>query len=219
MAPKAKNASIYLALSGTTIDSAYATVEAANARVAELRDGGSPAKVEVQELKGGSVTVVEEKAPAKTKAPRKEADEDAAPKAVKKTKTPAEQRAANAEKPKGKGDEEDLPENVKELLAAMGDALEGKAIVVTGVPPTLGRKNAEKLVINYGGKLTKSLSKNTSLVLVGNDAGPTKLEKIEELAIPTVDEDGFIAMLEAGGGGTKREADEDEKPKTKKPKK
>jgi BRCT domain type II-containing protein len=85
---------------------------------------------------------------------------------------------------------------------------------------SLGRKNAEKLVVNYGGKLTKSLSKNTSLVVVGNDAGPTKLEKIEELGIETLDENAFIALLEAGGGGTKRAAhDEEEKPKAKKVKK
>ena len=83
-------------------------------------------------------------------------------------------------------------------------------------------KNAEKLVINYGGKLTKSLSKNTSLVVVGNDAGPTKLEKIEELGIETLDEDAFIKMIEAGGGGTKRAAvadDDDKLTKTKKTKK
>lgn len=75
-------------------------------------------------------------------------------------------------------------------------------------------------MVNYGGKLTKSLSKNTTLVLVGNDAGPTKLDKIEELSIETVDEDGFIALLEAnGGGGSKRTADDGEKPKAKKAKK
>lgn len=89
----------------------------------------------------------------------------------------------------------------------MGNALDGMMIVVTGVPPTLGRKNAEKLVMNYGGKLTKSLSKNTTLVVVGNDAGPTKLEKIAELNLRTVDEEGLVDLLERGGiagGGKKR---------------
>jgi BRCT domain type II-containing protein len=87
-------------------------------------------------------------------------------------------------------------------------------------PSSLGRKNAEKLVTNYGGKLTKSLSKNTGLVVVGNDAGPTKLEKISELGLETVDEDAFVKLLEAGGGGAKRAADDDEKPaKMKKAKK
>jgi BRCT domain type II-containing protein len=112
-----------------------------------------------------------------------------------KTKTPAEQRAENAKKTK-KGPDEDLPDNIKALLEGSGDSLSGKTIVVTGVPPTLGRKHTEALVTKYGGHLTKSLSKNTSLVVVGNDAGPTKLEKIEELGLQTMDEDEFVAMLE-----------------------
>lgn len=112
-----------------------------------------------------------------------------------KTKTPAEQRAANAKKPV-KPEDSDLPDNVKALLAGSGNALEGKNIVVTGVPPTLGRKNAEALVEKYGGHLTKSLSKKTSLVVVGNDAGPTKLEKIADLGVDTLNEDEFVALLE-----------------------
>jgi BRCT domain type II-containing protein len=112
-----------------------------------------------------------------------------------KTMTPAEQRAANAMKGK-KGPDDDLPDNVKVLLKGSGELLSGKNIVVTGVPPTLGRKTTEALVTKYGGHLTKSLSKNTSLVVVGNDAGPTKLEKIEELGLETMDEDAFVAMLE-----------------------
>lgn len=112
-----------------------------------------------------------------------------------KTKTPAEQRAANAKKP-GKPTDEDLPDNVKALLSGSGEMLDGMNVVVTGVPPTLGRKTTEALVTKYGGHLTKSLSKNTSLVVVGNDAGPSKLEKIEELGLKTVDEDAFIGLLE-----------------------
>ena len=91
--------------------------------------------------------------------------------------------------------------------------------VVTGVPPTLQRKHAEQLVMNYGGKLVKSVSKNTSFVVLGNDAGPKKLEQIEELGIETLDEDAFVALLETGGG-VKRPADDNgEKPaKTKRQK-
>jgi BRCT domain type II-containing protein len=68
----------------------------------------------------------------------------------------------------------DLPDNVKALLAGSGSALKGKTVVVTGVPPTIGRKTAETLVQQYGGKLTKSLSKNTNYVVIGGDAGPKK---------------------------------------------
>ena len=127
---------------------------------------------------GGSITVnpIKEKKSAKLKAIKKEDKEDKEVNTVapKKTKTPAEQHAANATKPKGAVDESELPDNYKTLLGGMGTALNGLAICVTGVPPTLGRKNAEKLVVNYGGKVASSLSSKTSYVVVGNDAGPTK---------------------------------------------
>ena len=67
----------------------------------------------------------------------------------------------------------------------------------------------EKLVQGYGGKLTKSLSKNTDYVVVGNDAGPNKLEKIDELGVETLDEEALIALLEGGGGGVKRGAEDE----------
>lgn len=101
-------------------------------------------------------------------------DEEEAPKPVaKKTKTPAQQRAANAEKP-GKPGDADLPANVRRLLADGGTVFEGKTVIVTGVPPTLGRKNTERLVEAFGAHLGKSLSRKTDYVVVGNDAGPKK---------------------------------------------
>ena len=74
----------------------------------------------------------------------------------------------------------------------------GKSIVVTGVPPVLGRKNTDKLVQIYGGHLTKSISKKTSFVVLGNDAGPTKLVKIEELGLKVYDDKEFIKLIEKG---------------------
>jgi len=220
-AASASSTSVYIVVSGSSIDSVHASIESANERVSDAKSEGLAApKVEVQTLVGGSITVnpVEEKKPAKAKAAPVKEEKAAAPK---KTKTPTEQRASNAEKPKGAVDESDLPGNYKALLAGMGSALDGLAICVTGVPPTMGRKNAEKLVVNYGGKVAKSLSKNTSYAVVGNDAGPKKLEQIESLGIETLDEDGLISLIE-GGGGAKRAADdddEDEKPAKKSKKK
>jgi BRCT domain type II-containing protein len=232
MPPKAKAAvvgstsNVYVVTQNNSVDSVYASPTSANERVTALKAAGGEAasiKVELHELKDGTVQAsvsTEDKKPApKDKAPKIE--ETKAPKASaapKKTKTPA----ANAEKPE-KATDADLPDKVKKLLAGTGDALSGNTVVVTGVPPTLGRKNAEKLVTSYGGKLTKSLSKNTNYVVVGNDAGPKKLEQIEELGIETLNEDALIAMLEksaSGGSGTKRGAEEGEKPvKDKKQKK
>lgn len=234
MPPKAKpvavaaSSNVYVVTHNNSVDSVYAFPASANERVAAIKAEEGVAgsiKVELHELRGGSVqasAAVEDKKPAsKDKAPKIEETE--APKAnaaPKKTKTPAEQRAANAEKP-DKATDADLPDNIKKLLAGTGDALSGCTVVVTGVPPTLGRKNAEKLVTSYGGKLTKSLSKNTNYVVVGNDAGPKKLEQIEGLGIETLDEDALIGMLEksGGGGGTKRGAEEEKPAKEKKQKK
>lgn len=176
-AVSASSTDVYVVLSGSSIDSVHASLSLANARVSEAKDEGlaSP-KVEVQTLIGGSIivdTAAEEKKPAKAKAAKKE-DKEEKVVAPKKSKTPSEQRAVNAEKPKGAVDESELPDNYKALLKGMGSALKGLSICVTGVPPTLGRKNAEKLVVNYGGKVASSLSRKTSYVVVGNDAGPVK---------------------------------------------
>lgn len=104
-----------------------------------------------------------------------------------------------------------LPDNVKLLLAGTGTALSGLSILVTGVPRTLGRKNTEQLITAYGGKLVANLSKNTSYVLVGHNAGPAKMGKTEELGLSTLDEDSFIELLEAGGPAKRaREEDDDQ---------
>ncbi|OCL02671.1 hypothetical protein AOQ84DRAFT_278013, partial [Glonium stellatum] len=79
----------------------------------------------------------------------------------------------------------------------------GCNVVITGVPSSISRKDTESLVTKYGGKLTKSLSKNTSFVVVGKDAGPKKLEKIEELGVETLDEEAFVERVGGAGGGKK----------------
>lgn len=170
---------VYIVLDGDSIISVHASEDSAN--VAKTED----ATVESYNLIGGTISIDavvaenKEKPVKATKAAKAEkAVKEDAPKAntaAKKTKTPAEQRAANVDKPKkGAVSDKDLPENVQKLLKSNGSALAGMAIVVTGVPPVMGRANAEKLVQLYGGKVAKAPSKNTSLVIIGNDAGPAK---------------------------------------------
>jgi replication factor C subunit 1 len=60
----------------------------------------------------------------------------------------------------------------------------------------LGRKTAEKLVETHGGKLGKSITGKTNYVVVGNDAGPKKLEQIEQHEVETLDENALIELLE-----------------------
>jgi DNA ligase (NAD+) len=71
--------------------------------------------------------------------------------------------------------------------AGAGGALKGKTVVITGTLPTLSRAQATELVERHGGRVTSSVSKATSFVVVGEDAG-TKLEKAKQLGIETIDE-------------------------------
>ena len=74
------------------------------------------------------------------------------------------------------------------------DKLSGMTIVVTGTLPTLGRKEAEELIVKNGGKASGSVSKKTSLVLAGEAAG-SKLTKANELGIRVIDEAQFLDMI------------------------
>jgi DNA ligase (NAD+) len=71
--------------------------------------------------------------------------------------------------------------------AASGGALKGKTVVITGTLPTLSRTQATELVESNGGRVTSSVSKQTSFVVVGDDAG-SKLEKARTLGVEIIDE-------------------------------
>ena len=73
--------------------------------------------------------------------------------------------------------------------------LSGLTIVVTGTLPTLGRKEAQELIEKNGGKAAGSVSKKTSYVLAGENAG-SKLTKAQELGIPVLDEAAFFEMIQ-----------------------
>lgn len=72
--------------------------------------------------------------------------------------------------------------------------ISGKTLVVTGTLPTLGRKEAQALIEQYGGKVSGSVSKKTDYVLAGEAAG-SKLTKAQELGITVISEDELKAML------------------------
>ncbi len=75
--------------------------------------------------------------------------------------------------------------------------LEGIAVVITGTLSSLGRDEAKAAVEDRGGKVTSSVSRKTTAVVVGESPG-SKLAKAQELGIPVLDETGFIRLLEAG---------------------
>jgi DNA ligase (NAD+) len=76
--------------------------------------------------------------------------------------------------------------------------LAGKTVVVTGTLTGWDRAEAEEAVRAAGGKAAGSVSRNTSYVVAGENAG-SKMAKATELGVPVLDEEGFRKLL-AGGG-------------------
>jgi DNA ligase (NAD+) len=78
------------------------------------------------------------------------------------------------------------------------DTLAGLTFVLTGTLPTLTREAAKERIESAGGKVSGSVSKKTSYVVAGEEAG-SKLDKAESLKVPVLDEAGLLALLQAGG--------------------
>lgn len=85
-----------------------------------------------------------------------------------------------------------------EAEAPTGDLFAGKTLVFTGKLEHMTREEAEAVVMRLGGKAAGSVSKATSLVVAGPGAG-SKLAKAEQLGVPVVTEEDFLAMLPSGG--------------------
>lgn len=76
-----------------------------------------------------------------------------------------------------------------------GGVFDGLTFVITGTLPDMERKEAAAMVEARGGKVSGSVSKKTSYLLAGENAG-SKLAKAQELNIPIIDEGQFRKMLE-----------------------
>lgn len=74
------------------------------------------------------------------------------------------------------------------------DRFAGMTFVLTGTLPTLKRDEAKSMIENFGGKASGSVSKKTTYVLAGEEAG-SKLTKAQELGIKIISEDEFLDML------------------------
>jgi DNA ligase (NAD+) len=75
--------------------------------------------------------------------------------------------------------------------------LSGQTFVLTGTLPTLGREEAKALIEAAGGKVAGSVSKKTSFVVAGAEAG-SKLDKARELGVAVLDEGQLKEMLDGG---------------------
>ena len=79
-------------------------------------------------------------------------------------------------------------------LPAAGGKFDGKTFVLTGTLPTMSRDEAAVLIEAAGGKVSGSVSKKTSYVVAGSDAG-SKLAKAQELGVALLDEAGLLVLL------------------------
>lgn len=84
--------------------------------------------------------------------------------------------------------------NTQSKVTIESSIFKGMKFVLTGTLPTLKRSDAKALIENNGGEVAGSVSKNTSMVLAGEDAG-SKLDKAAQLGVRIISEEEFLAML------------------------
>ncbi len=83
----------------------------------------------------------------------------------------------------------------QEQLQNQTNKLEGKAIVVSGVFHQMSRNELKKAIEDNGGKVSSSISKKTSFIVAGDNMGPSKLTKAQNLGIDIISEEDFINMI------------------------
>jgi len=93
----------------------------------------------------------------------------------------------------GAGVRLEVPEAERSRIAVAGP-LTGRSYVITGTLASMSREAATAAVERLGGKVTGSVSKKTSGVVVGSEPG-SKADKAQQLGVPTLDEAAFLALI------------------------
>ncbi|MBI2259200.1 MAG: NAD-dependent DNA ligase LigA [Flavobacteriia bacterium] len=83
----------------------------------------------------------------------------------------------------------------KEIEVDTNGNLKGKIFVVSGVFKQFSRDEIKALIEKNGGKNASSISSKTNFVLAGENMGPAKLQKANELGIPIISEEDFLKMI------------------------
>ena len=73
--------------------------------------------------------------------------------------------------------------------------LEGLSIVISGVFSKHSREEYKELIERHGGKNVSSISSKTSFILAGENMGPSKREKAQQLGIKLMNEDEFLTLI------------------------
>ncbi|CAH3146276.1 unnamed protein product [Porites lobata] len=138
------------------------------------------------------------------KAVKKESPTKSTPKASKQDETPDEV-PPSLEKRKSSYRsfmQRDGPRAVgsKPIPEGEENCLEGLTFVITGVLESIERDDAADLIQRYGGKVTGSVSKKTSYLVVGRDAGESKISKAKQVGTTQLDEDGLFELVKTRPG-------------------
>ncbi len=83
----------------------------------------------------------------------------------------------------------------EEQLENQSEKLKGQTFVVSGVFETIGRTELKKIIEDNGGKVASSISSKTSFLVAGDNMGPSKKSKAENLGVPIITEQEFLKKL------------------------
>ena len=90
--------------------------------------------------------------------------------------------------------------------------LAGKSIVISGTFAHHSREEYKEIIEDCGGKNVSSISAKTSFILAGENMGPSKQEKAQQLGIPLVSEDEFLKMIGEGQTSASQDSDSSTSP-------
>ncbi|XP_058825424.1 replication factor C subunit 1 [Topomyia yanbarensis] len=88
----------------------------------------------------------------------------------------------------------------KEIPKGKPNCLLGLQFVVTGVLDSLERDECAQIIKDFGGKVVSSVTKKVTHMVIGEEAGPSKLAKAEEFGIPQLSEDAFLDLIRERSG-------------------
>ncbi len=87
----------------------------------------------------------------------------------------------------------------EETPAPEAQPLAGLTFVITGTLATMSREEAKTFIESLGGRVTNSVSRKTSYLIVGENPG-SKLQKARQLGVPTLSEEAFFRLVRERGG-------------------
>ena len=88
-----------------------------------------------------------------------------------------------------------LTDDEKNSLLPQSDLLQGKTIVISGTFSLHSREEYKLMIEQHGGKNGSSVSKKTDYILAGDNMGPAKLQKAQELGVKLINENEFLTMI------------------------